>query len=170
MSEKSQKNTKKKTEKKAEKVEIIDVVRAAEEPEESEFSFHWYHFVALGAVAVLMVVAGSVLLHRYDPSLIGSSRMLRISYGCTEGDVKDSFRYFGINDGDLFMANSKDIKRVYNADEAVLELVRIDGKPSIKIKQDGEWIDDQIEFGEDGTYVLDSNAECKPGIKIQLSI
>ena len=52
----------------------------------------------------------------------------------------------------------------------VLELVRIDGKPSIKVKQDGEWIDDQIEFGEDGTYVLDSNAECKPGIKIQLSI
>ena len=170
MSEKSQKNTKKKTEKKAEQVEISDVVRAAEEPEESEFSFRWYHFAALGAVAVLMVVAGSVLLRRYDPSLIGSSRMLRISYGCTEGDVKDSFRYFGINDGDLFMANSKDIKRVYNADEAVLELVRIDGKPSIKVKQDGEWVDDQIEFGEDGTYVLDSNAECKPGIKIQLSI
>lgn len=167
MSEKSQKDSKQKTE----KIETIDVVRAAEAPKESEFTFRWYHFMALSVVLVLLVAAGAVFLHRYDPSLIGNNRMLKIAYGCTEGDnIKDSFRYFGVNDGDLFMANSKDIKRVYNADEAVLELVHIDGKPSIKVKQDSEWIDDQIEFGEDGTYVLDSNAECKPGIKIQLSI
>lgn len=166
MSEKSQKN-----QKQDEKIEIIDVVRAAEEPEESVFAFRWYHYAALAVTAVLLVVAGSVLLHRYDPSLIGSDRMLRISYGCTEGDnVKDSFRYFGVKDGDFFSASLKDIKRVDNADSADLELVYINGKPSIKVKQDGEWQDDQIEFGEDGTYVLDSATECKPGIKIQLSI
>ena len=63
-----------------------------------------------------------------------------------------------------------DIFQTESLDEANLQLITINGKPSIKVKEDGEWKDERIEFGDEKTYVIDSEAECKPGMKIHLSV
>ena len=146
------------------------IAEKAKPTPKEEFALRWYHIVSLVIVLILMIAACAVLFRRYDPSLIGSEKMLRVSFGCTEGDEAPSYRYFGIKDGDMFSVGEGDIYRTESLEEANLQLVSINGKPSIKVKEDGEWKDERIEFGDEKTYVVDSGAECKPGMKIHLSI
>lgn len=143
--------------------------KAAPTPKE-EFVLRWYHIASVVVVLILMIVACITLFRRYDPSLIGSERMLRVSYGCTEGDNVPNYRYFGVADGDMFNVGEEDIARTESIDDANLQLITINGKPSIKVKEDGEWKDERIEFGDEKTYVVDSKAECKPGMTVHLSI
>ena len=143
--------------------------KAGATPKE-EFVLRWYHIASVVVVLILMIVACITLFRRYDPSLIGSERMLRVSYGCTEGDNVPSYRYFGVADGDMFNVGEDDIVRTESIDDANLQLITINGKPSIKVKEDGEWKDERIEFGDEKTYVVDSKAECKPGMTVHLSI
>ena len=133
------------------------IKEAAPTPKE-EFVLRWYHIASVVVVLGLMITALVVLLHRYDPSLIGSERMLRVSYGCTEGDNVPSYRYFGVADGDMFSVGESDIYATESLDEANLQLITINGKPSIKVKEDGEWVDERIEFGDEKT----SSSESKP--------
>ena len=143
--------------------------KAAATPKE-EFVLRWYHIASVVVVLILMIVACITLFRRYDPSLIGSERMLRVSFGCTEGDNVPNYRYFGVADGDMFNVGEGDIVRTESIDEANLQLISINGKPSIKVKEDGEWVDERIEFGDEKTYVVDSEADCKPGMTVHLSI
>ena len=149
---------------------VEQVIQKEEEYSEGEFVFRWYHIASLVVVFALVMTAGTTFFRRYDISLINSKRQLRISFGCTEGDVEPSYRYFGVSDGDMFSADWKNIRRVTNADEAVLQLGVINGKPEFQVKENGEWVTERLEFGEEGTYVIDEGAECKPGIKIHLSV
>ena len=191
MSEKTVKSTDKKPrvkireDKKAEPIEIDEATaekvarramhdkkitkKAAPTPKE-EFVLRWYHIASVIVVVGLVITACVVLFRRYDLSLIGSERMLRVSYGCTENEDTPSYRYFGVADGDMFSVGEADIFRTESLDEANLQLITINGKPSIKVKEDGEWKDERIEFGDEKTYIIDSQAECKPGMKIHLSI
>ncbi len=191
MSEKTVKSTEKKPrvkireDKKTDPIEIDDATaekvarqamrekkitkKAAPTPKE-EFVLRWYHIASVVVVIGLVITACVVLFRRYDLSLIGSERMLRISYGCTEDEDAPSYRYFGVADGDMFSVSESDIFRTESLEEANLQLITINGKPSIKVKEDGEWKDERIEFGDEKTYVIDSKAECKPGMKIHLSI
>ena len=143
--------------------------KAKATPDE-EFVLRWYHIASVVVVSGLMIVALVTLLHRYDPSLIGSDRMLKVSFGCTENAEAPSYRYFGVNDGEMFSVGAGDIYRTESLDEANLQLISINGKPSIKVKEDGEWVDERIEFGDEKTYVVDSGADCKPGMTVHLSI
>jgi hypothetical protein len=143
--------------------------KAAPTPKE-EFVLRWYHLASVVVVLGLVIMACVVLFRRYDLSLIGSERMLRVSYGCTEDASAPSYRYFGVNDGDMFSVGEADIYRTESLDEANLQLITINGKPSIKVKEDGEWKDERIEFGDEKTYVVDSSADCKPGMTVHLSI
>ena len=143
--------------------------KAGTTPKE-EFVLRWYHIASVVVVLVLMIVACVTLFRRYDPSLVGSERMLRVSYGCTEGDNVPSYRYFGVADGDMFSVGESDIHATESLDEANLQLITINGKPNIKVKKDGEWVDERIEFGDEKTYVIDSEADCKPGMTVHLSI
>lgn len=191
MSEKTEKSTVKKTkvkiksEKHNEPIKIDDVAaekvarKAVREKKltekaaptaKEEFVLRWYHLASVAVVLILMIIACIALFRRYDPSLIGSDRMLRISYGCTEESHEPDYRYFGVKDGDMFNAGEADIVRTESLEEANLQLIVINGKPSIKVKEDGEWVDERIEFGDEKTYVLDSKADCKPGITVHLSI
>ena len=70
----------------------------------------------------------------------------------------------------MFNVGEADIVRTESLDEANLQLVTINGKPSIKVKEDGEWVDERIEFGEEKSYVVDSEADCKPGMTVHLSV
>lgn len=191
MSEKTVKSTDKKPrvkireDKKAEPIEIDEATaekvarramhdkkiakKAAPTPKE-EFVLRWYHIASVIVVVGLVITACVVLFRRYDLSLIGSERMLRVSYGCTENEDTPSYRYFGVADGDMFSVGEADIFRTESLDEANLQLITINGKPSIKVKEDGEWKDERIEFGDEKTYIIDSQAECRPGMKIHLSI
>ena len=142
--------------------------KAAPTPKE-EFVLRWYHIASVVVVLGLVITACVSLFRRYDLSLIGSERMLRVSYGCTENEDAPNYRYFGVSDGDMFSVG-EDIFQTESLDEANLQLITINGKPSIKVKKDGEWKDERIEFGDEKTYVVDSEAECKPGMKIHLSV
>lgn len=143
--------------------------KAAPTPKE-EFVLRWYHLASVAVVLVLVIVACATLFRRYDPSLINSDRMLRVSFGCTEGEHTPQYRYFGVADGDMFNVGEADIVRTESLDEANLQLVTINGKPSIKVKEDGEWVDERIEFGDEKSYVVDSEADCKPGMTVHLSV
>ena len=152
------------------KTAVEKVIEKEEEYSEGEFVFRWYHLASLVVVFALVMTAGTTFFHRYDFSLINSERQLRIAFGCTEGDAEPSYRYFGVADGDMFSADWKNIRRVTSVDEAVLRLGVINGKPEFRVKENGEWVTERLEFGEEGTYVIDENAECKPGIKMHLSV
>ena len=165
MSESQKENKPKKTKSSVEKVIMKD-----EEYDEGEFIFRWYHGASLVIVLGLLILAGVTFFRRYDLSLIGSERQLRISYGCTEGDAEPDYRYFGVADGDMFKLDGKKIKRTDSEDDAILKLGVINGKPEFNVKENGEWKTERLEFGAEGTYVLDEVTECKPGIKVHLSV
>lgn len=165
MSESQKENKPKKSKSSVEKI-----ITEQEEYEEGDFIFRWYHGLSLVIVLGLLVTAGVTFFRRYDFSLIGSERQLRISYGCTEGDDEPDYRYFGVSDGAMFKLDGKKIKPTDNEEDAFLHLGVINGKPTFKVKESGEWKEERLEFGAEGTYVLDEYTECKPGIKMHLSV
>ena len=166
MSESQNENQSKKKTKSA----VEKVIAKQEVYEEGDFVFRWYHGLSLLIVLGLLVTAGVTFFGRYDLSLIGSERQLRISYGCTEDGEEPDYRYFGVSDGDMFKLDGKKIKRTDNLDDAILQLGTINGKPNFKVKENGEWVDERLEFGAEGTYVIDEVTECKPGITVHLSV
>jgi len=149
---------------------VEKVVTEQEEYIEGDLVIRWYHIASLVVVLALVVTAGVKFFGRYDMSLINASRQLRAYYGCTENVEDPNYRYFGVEDGEMFSVKDGKLKQTDNREDAILELGVINGKPSFKVKQDGEWVEDSLMFGEEGTYVIDSSLQCKPGIKIHLSV
>lgn len=133
-----------------------------------QLAIRWYHLLALLLVILLAAYAFRLILHRFDFSVIGNSRNIKISAGCGEESLGD-YRYFGIEDGQYFDLSEKGVNKLESEDEAELQIMRMEGKPVIRLKMGDEWIEETINLGEEKTYTIDEFDQCKLQARFLLS-
>ncbi len=133
-----------------------------------QYSIRWYHLVALILVILLAGYAFYLIMHRFDFSIVGNNHNMKISTSCNEESLGD-YRYFGIEEGQFYDLSKNGVKKLDSEEGAELQIVRTEGKPAIRIKNNGEWTDETINLGEEKTYTVEEVEQCKLQMRILLS-